>query len=362
MALALLLAGIPALAAGYRTQELKRLVKITGVDEGALRPGTNHFSHYTITVDDNMTVRHVGLALFKDEVKEMGNTKVLEFVERYFMQLLHPAPNSSAALMIRSDEITFPKGNWRDIKNVKPETPFSLDYQLMRYTLSWKGKEGELSFSFPGKYQLICGENLTEAEEHMMHDVAQTPCSNPPAVDAKDLQPSSMPDFFIKKGSWYHSETLNSSTFYKKREDGSMVPVVDADFIEESVADIMLCPMAAKAFSLDLTMKGYGYKDRRISVPLCQWIDYCTKEGCNIFCGIESIEQDRVRATVIAVNENLNFNHLLTVEVPILAIERGKGTVKADLHAFIPTHNIVNTKGRYNKKNGKNKKTFFDFL
>ena len=350
MAIALLLAEAMNAAVTYRTPELKRLAGIAGVSEASLHPGPNNVRGCSVMVDDNMTVTHVGLTLFSEETKELGNRLVLEFVERYFLQLLHPAPNNSAALMLRSDGIIFSKGSFKDIRKIKPGTPFKLNYHLMRYTLSWKTKNATLSFSFPGKYQLISGDNLPQAEERLPHDIKSTTYTKRQTLKASELQPSSQMGYYIRKGAWYYAETINATTYYKKQGDGSFTPVVDASLLEESVANIMLCPAAAERYTFEITMKRYGFKDTCFDVPITQWIEYCTQKGCSIYCGIESISQEGVKATVIAANTKLNFNHLLTVTIPLKAIEQRRGTIKAELNAFIPTHNIINIKGKY--KNG----------
>lgn len=351
--MALLFALMGKAGVSYRTPELKRLAGIVGVAESGLHPGANYFGKYNVTVDERMMVRHVGLTLFSEEVKQMGNSIILEFVERYFLQLEHPAPNCTAAMMLHADGITFPQGNWKDIHHVGADTPFSLDYHLMRYTLSWETSGSVLSFSFPGKYQLIVGENLVEAEEHLPYDIDTTIPVLHPSVMVSELQPSSMQGYYIKKGAWYELEAVNATTYFKRQDDNTFSPVVDARFIEESVADIMLCPTAAEHFSFDITMHRYGFSETRFSVPVCQWLDYCSQKGCNIYCGIESVSSSEIKATVIAVNQNLNFNHLMTVTVPIEAIEQGRGVVKAELNAFIPTHNIINLKGKFDPNNKK---------
>ena len=333
----------------YRTQELRRLAREIGVADERLLPGVNYWGKYTVMVDDSMTVRHVGFTLFKEDVKQMSDRLVLEFVERYFLQLSHPAPNSSAALMIHSDGISFSKGRWQDISKISPTVPFKLDYQLMRYTLSWQAENTTLVFSFPGKYQLICGENLLEAEEHLMQDISTTAYSYSPAISLSDMQPSSMNGYYIKKGGWYNTESLNATTYYRLEKDSTLIPVVNGHFVEESVADIMMCPKAAESFMLDITMHRYGFKDTKFSVPLRQWISYCKQNGCDIYCGIESVSSEMVKATVIAVNDKINFNHLLTVTLPISIIDNGEGTVNGELDAFIPTHNIINLKAKYKK-------------
>lgn len=336
-------------AVKYRTPELKRLAQIVGVDEKALIPGTNHIGNYTLILDDSMTVRNVGLNLFSEEVKQMGNRQVLDFVERYFLQLAHPAPNSSADLMIKSDGIIFQKGKWQDIKKITSSMPFNLSYHLMRYTVSWSAKDVNLSFSFPGKYQLISGENLIEAESNLPQDILQTVILNRSNMTEGEMKPSSSKDFFVKKGTWLYTESLNGDTYFKKLANGEFEPVVDPAYIKESVSDILLCPDAAEPFLLDVTMHCYGFKDVTFSVPVSRWISYCIQKGCTMYCGVESVTNDGVKATLLAVNQELNFNHLLSVNVPLETIELGKGTIKADLHAFIPTHNIINLKGKYKK-------------
>lgn len=348
----LLFVGTIEAAVTYRTTELRRLARIVGVSEESLVPGSNNVKGYTVMMDADMTVRHVGMTLFSEDFKQMSNRPILEFVERYFLQLYHPVSNSTAALMIQSDGITFPKGKWQDIKKISTSTPFTLDYKLKRYTLAWKSKGVNLSISFPGKYQLITGENLVQAEEHLPYDISHTICFKHTEEDISEMTSTSLKDYYVKRGGWFYAETINSTTYFKK-EENSFAPVVDIDFIEESVADILLCPAAADSFMVDITLRGYGYKNMLFTVPLHQWIDYCEQKGCNIYCGIESVDTQEVKATVIAINQTLNFNHLLNVTIPLTTIDDGKGIISAKLDAFIPTHNIINLNRKYKKSNRK---------
>ena len=344
-AFAWLLLAMTAQAVTYRTPELQRLTRIAGVAEGALHPGTNRCGGVVIRADDDMTVRHVGRLLFSEEVKDRGSRLVLEFVERYLLQLEYPAPNSSSALMMRSDGVTFSNGRWQDVGHIRTDTPFSLDYHLMRYTLTWHRKGTDVAISFPGKYQLICGENLPQAEEHLLEDIQKAPEATSAPKDTDGMDSASMPGFFIKKGAWYDSERLSASTYSRKDAGGDLVPVVDGHFVKESVANIMLCPEAGR-FMLDITMLRYGYKSSHIMVPMRQWLGYCAQQECEVYCAIEKVGDSSVKATVLAVNSRLNFNHLLEVTLPVRAVEEGTGTATAVLTPFIPTHNIINAKGK----------------
>jgi hypothetical protein len=74
---------------------------------------------------------------------------------------------------------------------------------------------------------------------------------------------------------------------------------------------------------------------------LKQWITFCRNSGCQLYFGVDHVEKDgTVSGLVLAVNEQENYNHVLTVEVPMAVLAQKSGRVEARLYPYIPTHNV----------------------
>lgn len=339
-------------AIGYRTPELQRLVRAVKINETLLHEGDCYPSvagvAYHVRVKDS-TVCHVGLHLFPQEIRDMDHSFVLDFLERYLLQLHHPAPQHTAATMLKEDKVTFVKGGLVAASTLRPDDNFSYHYKDQGYEAVWSrsGKDF-VKMTFPAEYQLLAGVDYDQASEMLEGDVKSFDLGGDAADVHLELVPSRMPGYHISKGNFYLSSQLNEHTYYHETEDG-MKPVRDLAFPAESVANMFLLREAGKGHVLQMKQMMYGRREKNWSLPLEQWTAWCRHAGCQIFFGVESLEGDHLKATAIAVNQKEGYNHLLSLVIPLSAID-GKGDMKATLQAFIPTHNIADMMGVHNDK------------
>jgi len=98
------------------------------------------------------------------------------------------------------------------------------------------------------------------------------------------------------------------------------------------------------------------WQKKTYDLPLSQWIAWCRNNGCYLFFCVENMDNDMVNAFVLVTNLNLNYNHLLSVKIPIKNIELNTGEIEAELRCFIPIHNISNLFS--NKKTKSNYKIY----
>ena len=323
----------------YRTAELQRLAMILAIDAATLQEGYNYVDadrQRIVVTKTNHTVNHIGLRLFNEDMRKIGDTPVMDFLERYFLQLKYPPKATNANNMIRDDQFRFVTGTLQTIGELRPTDLFSLNYDKRLYTASWT-REGQplLVVSFPVEYELISGENKIEAENHLQADIQSTDITNEAPKPATGLgQP-----FEHFSGKLYQQ---HGTLIYSERHPA------------ETVANMMISQQIKGAFDLNLTQVSYGFKKTTFSVPLRQWISFCQNHGCQLYVGIEDVKGNGdVSAVVLAVNETENYNHVLTLTVPFDMIRARQGQIDARIYPYVPTHNVANLFDTYRKSNPK---------
>ena len=297
----------------YRTADLKRLAAVLTLDEDSF---TDDGYHY-LTADRRRVVVgvkggvvcHIGLQLFKDEVRSIDNPPVFEFLERYFLQLTYPPQAKTKASMVQDDQFRFLTGSLQTVKSLLPTDDFScaLDHNSYRARWSRNGKD-LLEVSFPAEYELISGENKMEAEDNIVGDIRRT------AIIADTVSASMRSEF---SGIRDRGDLVESDT------------PTDAD-IESAMERYEI-----SAFNLD-------------HYPKC----FCNR--CQLYFGVEGVDADgTLSGVVIAVNELENYNHVLTVKVPSSVVGQHVGRIEAYLYPYIPTHNVKALFAKFNTSNKK---------
>lgn len=334
----LFLASAPAQTV-FRTAELQRLATVLAIDPATLQEGYNYLDadrQSLVVTKTNHTVSHIGLRLFNEGMRKMGDTSVMDFLERYFLQLKYPPKVTSAKNMIRDDQFQFVTGTLQTVGELKPTDVFSLNYDKRLYTASWT-REGQplLVVSFPVEYELISGENKIEAENHLQADILATNITNETPKPAAELNKP----FERFSGKLYQQR---GTLIYSERHPA------------ETVANMMISQQIKGTFDLNFTQVSYGFKKTTFSVPLRQWISFCQNHGCQLYVGIENVKENGdVSAVVLAVNEAENYNHVLTLTVPSEMIRARKGLIDARIYPYVPTHNVANLFAAYGKSNPK---------
>ena len=320
----------------FRTSELQQLAKTLNIDVSSLPDGFSHPTAkglcLTVRIEDN-TVEHIGLLLFSDDIRSVGNSPIFDFLERYTLMLKYPPSVKTANLMMRDDQFQFLNGSLNTIDDLRPSDGFSYNYDKHRYTATWE-RDGQtlLSVSFPVEYELISGENKIEAEENLQRAVRK-------AVVRKQQDNRQQNDTYLN---------LFSNRLYFA--DAQLI--ASSQHPAETAANMMLSTNTPGNYSLSITQISYGFKRKVFDVPLRQWIAFCQNNGCQLYFGVENIESNGdISAVVLAVNESENYNHVLTVNIPADMIDRLQGSLKVRLYPYVPTHNVENLFATYRKSN-----------
>lgn len=326
----------------YRTSELKRLASVLSLDESAIASDGSHNltaanKQIVVRVSNGM-VSHIGIRLFSDEMRNLEKSPILDFLERYFLQLSYPPKSVTAANMVRDDQFRFLQGSLASVLTLQPTDGFSYSFDQNQYVAVWtRNGAALLEVSFPVEYELISGENKIEAENNVMADIQKATITKD-TVDEKD-----------NRSDYYLVPDLSSKLYFDK---GQLI--VNGLLQEQSVANLMLTTAVEGDYRLAMTQVSYGFKKTTADVSLGQWISFCKNNGCQLYFGIDHVGQDgSVNGIVLAVNQTENYNHVMTVKVPMSLLDQRSGTIEAWLYPYIPTHNVRDMFAKFKSTNRK---------
>ena len=323
----------------FRTSELRRLASVLSIDVSQLPEGYSHpvanGSQLTIHLS-KQTIDHIGLQLFSPEMRNASSSPVFDFLERYFLQLKYPPTVKSAANMLRDDQFHFLQGTLSAIDDIRTSDDFTFSNDNLRYLATWT-RQGRvlLSVSFPVEYELISGENKIEAEENLLSDIQKT--------QVKQQQED------VHRNDHYINECFSNQLYIQK---GRLIS--SSHHPAETLANLMLSTQARGQYDIKVTQISYGFQKKVFQVPLRQWIAFCQNNGCQLYFGIENLnEKGEMSAVVLAVNQSENYNHVLTISTHTDTIDAKRGIIDARLYPYVPTHNVMNMFASYRKSNPK---------
>ena len=348
-------------APSFRSKKLQKLATVLPLNTDSLHEGLNmqtiNGRQIKVTVTGNQ-IMTIGYHLFTDELKAIAATPILTFLERYFLQIDYPETVRPRERMLREDRFKFEKGSRVTVASLRPDDAFSFNYELRRYVATWtRDDQPLLIVSFPAEHELISGENKIEGENNVEMDILSAIIPTGQKVSHEILTPTVQKNYFIKKGGTYLNDQL-TSTLYYQQQGGAYHLLTDVFHPLESAANMMLSADAEYNCRLKVKQSMYGYKKKYFEVPLQKWIAYCKNNGCELYYGAESFNNNIIKASVIAVNNAENYNHVLFVNIPLTVIEKKEGLIEAQLETFIPMHNVRNIFAKYQKTKNKEKKLY----
>jgi len=312
-------------------------------------------------VTQNRVIDHIGLHLFnREQVRDKDMTVVFDFVERYLLELILLKDKSKIAGKLKEDKVNLEYGDFPALKKITESLLLEVTQSDSRkYRISWTDKtngQTVYALSFPMYYELMLGMNKIEIENNLEADIKaqiyNIKVTEP--VRKENLYPVPQTKYYIKQGEKYILETLNSNLYYIKKQDGTFTLLFDEKFPVESLSNLMISDDMDNNYLLNVTQNKYGQNVSEFTVPLKQWIRYCLNLGCVAYFGLESQDEHQIIASVVMENRKLAYNHVLYIIFDKSRLNKPDGTIKAKLHAYIPTHNVTDlfyqTKDKPNTK------------
>lgn len=286
-------------------------------------------------------ISHIGYRIFDRELAASYGSMgaFYDFIERYFLELDLEIGEKKAAERIFLDKVVCSRGNIDMRHLVTEKTGFSIHHVGRRgYKVQWFLDDDTLELLVPADCQLIIGANAIELEHIFERDVKRM---IPEPYECPDDE-KSIPDGeygIVDSGSYLSSEIR--SDLYCYRQKDSLKLVVDPDYPIESIKNILLTGDFMRDISMALTIDQYGYQKSQVSITLQQYIKYCRQEGCTMYVGIKTHAENKVTATVFALNNELGYNHVLAVDFPVGILAGRPISIRGTAYVYIPLQNVT---------------------
>lgn len=335
----------------FKTKALERLyfaveadkVADTSLPGGAVIQGIINDTPWYAAIDSDGMVSHVGYALFDEELRTSLPPEVADFIERYILEV-SLCPASKLGEKLKLDRVSFLSDRIPVPAKLRYPDSFSLKLDEKGYSAEWNtGEKDQVMMFFPASFELILGAGQVEMENRMMADMLKEREDYSYSSDSRLLPLSDDPSILrTSPVETYCIEAVSNSRYYRiDAQSGAVIPLFDSGKLEESVSNLLLLDCFDN-LDMHVTQSLYGFKTVSYTVKLGQWQKYCARHHLKAYVGIESIEENKiVKALLIARNEAVGYNHILSIIVSKDVFDGTSHHIDAVLNAFIPTHNIL---------------------
>lgn len=284
--------------------------------------------------------------LFSEEVKTAYPSAVYDFLETYLFKLdnLHRKGGTIHPSMMK-DKVLFLKGESSVARTITPKTSFSITkMEDKMFNAVWKDSTGVtiLDMIFPASYELILGAPKNKIERTMEKQLKAMSLSFTPDSlgnqDVRMLADSVLQSYPVNI---YEIEPITDATYYSRTDSITLKPVFDpkqkwyssANLIQGLIANI-------DDYRLYIEQSVYEFDILKYTISLSQWLNYCREMRASVYIGLEEEREDGLMILILVQSNDLGFKHMLSMILPWNFVEKRDVTLKARLHAYIPTHNV----------------------
>jgi len=338
-------------AADFQTKRLKDIayaLRKNDILNNAVAPNTQRMYEYKgkkvrVKTGGDGAIANIGYYLFNDDIySSIGNTFVLDFLERYILELDLAIDGKSKVQRMSVDNVTIIEGDISLLHQINANSSFSINHLSKRmYKVTWQLNTGILTLSFPADCQLIFGADIIELEDNLIKDITKViPKVKTDFLFDVEGKKVSRADNVIKiQGEQYLISAINN-TIYVKEVNGRRMLLCDEKVPTKSVSNIVLTGIFKRLIPVTLKVNCYGYQKKYLDVTLQQIIDYCLSQNSKLFFGIKKNLHDKITGTLFVLNEQLGFNHVLSVEFPKGILKGSDEKVTGSLMPYIPINQI----------------------
>lgn len=294
-------------------------------------------------------ITHIGIKLFDRAIIAKHPSLLYFFVERYLLELLLMPNNQDIMTKLKMERVKImsqihpmlavKEGIRKVCAEFSSHLSFSIICRNNRYIFSCMDKNRVLlEMDFPVRYELISGNTKLEAEQSfypnllMYKETEYTPLNETELFVYKD-------SLYCFNEDYYLTEDIISTSYYNKVEN-TIVPVFSPDILAESVYNLFNSgyDWGVKA---DVTQNMYGGKNLNYNIPLSKLILFLNQQNCLIYTGIQKYDKSVITGSVLAVNMEFGYQHLIMFSFPHDLIRHpDEHQVKIKMYCYIPIHNI----------------------
>lgn len=348
LCLLLLSFGIARAADSYATERLRTIVgQLPSVYPSQLQAGKTYQFDYqnnsiVVRVNEWNEIEHAGYLMFDDVFRRNSYAPVCDFIERYFLEL-SLLPPTSVKQRMQMDDVFLENGQPDDFVSAARGAKVTLQsLGFTQYRAVWESGGRMLSMLFPMDYQLISGCNAIELEKNYLRDISRYHLNNraplsPEVPDGYDKE------YFLQSGGTYLAESVSHDLYFRKH-GGKWELFCDVKKPEWSAYNLMLSPAPVGGRESDWTLlvelDQYGYQSTPMTIPLSRWVSFCDENDGIPYFTVKEVSATRVKGVVFVPNERGGYCHMLSVEIPMKALEKGAGKITGRLFVYVPLHNI----------------------
>lgn len=330
----------------FATTRLQTMAGLLSIRQNQLTEGDNdghyHLGHpLNVRVNQWGEVEHIGYKLFSAEVRKSNPLPVYDFLERYFLEL-DLLNDMDQSMRLAIDKVQLSNKNLDIIHTFDGSETLNVEMlNLKKYQVAWsRNGLNIMTATFDMDYQLLSGCNSIEAEQKLIRELQRYPFDGRQEREVDFPEANQSNAFWQVNGGTYILEEIRHTLYYHKNDNGRWNLVCDAKHPVWSTFNLMLSSDMDNDCCLDLIVDLYGYKEKRMTVPLRKWIDFCNDQGCKSYLGIKTSQEDKITGTMFMVNEKMGYNHMLTIELDKDVFAARKGNIRSRLYAYIPLHNV----------------------
>lgn len=286
-------------------------------------------------------IEHIGYRLFSNTIRENNPSPIYDFLERYFLEI-DLLKDIDKSIRLAIDKIQLSNQDLGIIHTLNGTEDFKINMlNLKKYQVTWsKNGLNILTVTFDMDYQLLSGCNIIEAEKRLIKDLQRYQPEEHKKSKPDFPHITSNNQFWQEEFGSYILEEIHHTLYYKNNKENGWKLVEDISHPIWSTFNLMLSADTDNNYELEITIDLYGYDNKKIIIPLKKWIGFCHSQGCKSYLGIKTHNEKTITGTVFIVNEEMGYNHMLTIELNKDIITNHNGKIQSRLYTYIPLHNV----------------------
>ena len=334
----------------------EKLSKDVSIDGSEIRyqPLTGR---YTIVIvrDNNNCINHIGISLFSNDLKKMLNAPVCNFMERYLLEILLSESNEAASFVCETSAAHFLHNGILStnaysfarsfVENVDTSYVFAYSESNEKGVIvTWSKDNNIYTLQFKPERQLIYGTDKKESDQLLNNQLTDEQeivnQIDTKSFPLKDLSIYNKVPLYYKKGLVFTVQSMNSDTYYIPNGDIGEA-VFSNKYPAESIKNLLLGVVSTKNVKVNIRHSIYGRSSSDFVVPLAKVFNLVDKDA-KLYCGIESVTDDEIKADLVIQYDKLKYIHLMRFTIKRTEIFGNKPVADALFYSNIPQQNIKN--------------------
>ena len=331
--------------------EMLPLQKLPGQDTVMAVPSLIPHKDLIFDYNGKGELEHLGFSLFSQEMKDMLDSKICNFLERVLLELFLEGDREGVCFKLKEyrmqmymdgqDYAQKNLGSLLDcLKNMQMPVNFIFRHEEKVAYAVWTFGTHSLQLDFPLYRELIEGTDKKESDMELYNRIQGISFMEinyeDEVVDEKLLQKKN--NVYVLPGMKFKIKGLSSDRYYIKRNN-KVELIFHPDFPEYSLSNLFLSCTHSKNVTLQLKHRQYGRFIPEISIPLVNFLDFL-KDDFTLTCHTGYDKRGDLETIVVMNHKALNYVHMLRVFVSKEQLFQPDLILKGDFYSNIPQHYI----------------------